>query len=84
MAYGLWEVSGSFIIPGTREKGTFGPIRVGDVTRQKASEHLAPMLNHQFRRQLRGDHKFSPHFALMNLKWAPVVPAQVKAEAKAG
>jgi hypothetical protein len=73
MAYGLWEVSGKVIIPGTRKSGTFGPIKIGDKDRQTASKHLAKMLNEKFKRELRGDHKFGDHFALMNLKWDDVV-----------
>jgi hypothetical protein len=73
MAYGLWEVSGKVIIPGTRKSASFGPIRIGDKSRQEASRHLGKMLNEKFKRELRGDHKFSDHFALMNLKWDDVV-----------
>lgn len=69
MAYGLWEVSGKVIIPGTRKSASFGPVRIGDKDRQTASKWLGLMLNEKFKRELRGDHKFSPHFALMNLKW---------------
>lgn len=93
MAYGLWDVSGRVIIPGTRKSGTFGPIRIGDKDRQTASRHLAKLLNEKFRKELRGDHRFSDGFALMNLQWkdvsakataptaaaAVVVQAQVKA-----
>ena len=68
-SYGLWDVSGKVIIPGTRKSASFGPIRIGDKSRQDASKHLAVMLNEKFKRDLRGDHKFSDHFALMNLKW---------------
>lgn len=69
MAYGLWEVSGKIIIPGTRKSASFGPVRIGDKDRQTASKHLGAMLNEKFKRELRGDHKFSDHFALMNLRW---------------
>jgi hypothetical protein len=69
MAYGLWDVSGKVIIPGTRKSATFGPVRIGDKDRQTASKHLAKMLNEKFKRELRGDHKFSDGFALMNLQW---------------
>lgn len=72
MAYGIWDVSGKVIIPGTRKNGSFGPVRIVDKDRQTASRHLAVMLNEKFRRELRGDHKFSDGFALMNLKWEPV------------
>ncbi len=78
MAYGLWDVSGSFIIPGTRTKGSFGPVRIGDKSRQDASKHLAKMLNQKFARDLRQHHRFSDHFAMMNLQWA-----EVKAKAPA-
>jgi hypothetical protein len=81
MAYGLWDVSGKVIIPGTRKSATFGPVRIGDKDRQTASKHLAKMLNEKFKRELRGDHKFSDGFALMNLQWAqfsrPIQAAQV-------
>lgn len=70
MAYGLWDVSGSYIIPGTRTKGTLSRMRVGDVNRQSASKHIAALLNDKHKRDLRGDHKFSDHFALYNLQWA--------------
>jgi hypothetical protein len=85
MAYGLWDVKGSFIIPGTRTKGTIGPIRIGDKDRQTASKHLAKLLNEKFSKDLRLHHKFSDHFALYNLQWAdvvvkqPVAPASVQA-----
>ena len=72
MAYAIWDVSGKVIIPGTRKNGSFGPVRIVDKDRQTASRHLAVMLNEKFRRELRGDHKFSDGFALMNLKWDPV------------
>lgn len=85
MAYGLWEVSGKVIIPGTRKSGVFGPVKIGDKDRQTASKHLAKMLNEKFRRDLRGDNKFGDHFALMNLKWDDIakkapVPTQTAAE----
>lgn len=70
--YGIWDVSGKVIIPGTRKNGSFGPVRIVDKDRQTASRHLAVMLNEKFRRELRGDHKFGDHFALMNLKWDDV------------
>jgi hypothetical protein len=73
MAYAIWDVSGKIIIPGTRKNGSFGPVRIVDKDRQTASRHLAVMLNEKFRRDLRGDHKFSDGFALMNLKWDDVV-----------
>lgn len=80
MAYGLWEVSGKIIIPGTRKNASFGPLRIGDKDRQTASKHIGRLLNDKFKRELRGDHKFSDHFALMNLRWEPVVPKVAQAQ----
>lgn len=85
MAYGLWVVSGKVIIPGTRKSASFGPVRIGDKDRQTASKHLGKMLNEKFKRELRGDHRFSDHFALMNLKWedlAKKAPAPTSAAAE--
>ena len=87
MAYGLWDVKGSFIIPGTRTKGTLPSMRIGDKDRQTASKHIAKILNEKFSRDLRQHHKFSDHFALYNLQWeevrpkAPPAPIQEKASA---
>lgn len=72
MAYSIWDVSGRVIIPGTRKSGTFGPVRIVDQDRTKASKHLAVLLNEKFRKDLRGDHRFSDGFALMNLRWDQV------------
>ena len=69
MTYGLWDVQGKIIIPGTRKSASFGPVRIGDVNRTVASKHLAKMLNEKFARDLRGDHNFSDHFAIYNLQW---------------
>lgn len=74
MAYGLWDVQGTFIIPGARKKGSFGPVRIGDKDRQTASKHLAKMLNEKFSRDLREGNKFSDHFALYNLRWTEYQP----------
>jgi hypothetical protein len=81
MAYGLWEVSGKIIIPGTRKSASFGPLRIGDKDRQTASKHIARLLNEKFKRELRGDHKFSDHFALMNLRWDSLSKAKPQVEA---
>lgn len=81
MAYTLWDVQGKFVIPGTRKPGSFGPIRIGDKDRQTASKHLAALLNAKFTRDLRGDNKFSDHFAMYNLQWTEykAKPVQVPA-----
>ena len=61
MAFGIWEVSGSFIIPGARKKGTLSPIRVVAKDRFKASEDLAGVLNEKFRRDLKAGQYFTKH-----------------------
>lgn len=81
MAYGLWEVSGKIIIPGTRKSASFGPVRIGDKDRQTASKHIGALLNDKFKRELRGDHKFSDHFALMNLRWDSLSKAKPQEQA---
>lgn len=72
MPFGLWDVQGKFVIPGTRKTTSFGPIRIGDQSRQAASKHIARMLNEKFSRDLRGDNKFSDHFAMYNMTWSDV------------
>lgn len=84
MAYGLWDVSGSYIIPGTRTKGTLAPMRIGDVNRQSASKHIAALLNAKHKRDLRGDNKFSDHFALYNLQWKDFQPKAPAPPVEAG
>ncbi len=81
MAYGLWEVSGSFIIPGARKKGTLSPIRIGAADRFKASEDLAKLLNERFKRDLKAGNYFTKHFASMNLKWVDLTKAPTPASA---
>lgn len=78
MSYGIWTVSGSFILQGTRDKLSFGPVRIADASKQAASKHLAKMLNEQFHKELSRLNKhggppirFSNDFALMHLQWEP-------------
>ncbi len=78
MAYGIWDVSGSFIIPGARKKGTFGPVRICAPDRHKASADIAQLLNEKFKGDLKGGLTFGKHFATMNLKWDDV-SAKMKA-----
>lgn len=76
MAHGLWDVSGTFVIPGTRDKGQFGPLRVSAPTKQAASKDVARFLQEKFGREARTldrrGYTFSAHFALMNLSWREV------------
>lgn len=64
----VWDVKGSFIIPGTRDKASFS-CRVGNVSRQEASKDLGGILNEKFAKKLRGDHKFNRDFAMVHLQW---------------
>ena len=84
MAVKMWEVSGSFVVPGTREKGSFGPVKVIAESPQKASADLAPLLQEKFRKEARGTdnrpYKFSSHFALFHLNWREVKRAEPKVE----
>jgi hypothetical protein len=83
----LWDVEGSFVIPGTREKVSFGPVRVGAANKTKASADLVPLLNEKFAKELAQRPRvafeqagFSKGFALMNLTWTTYVgKGQVKA-----
>ena len=75
----MWEVSGSFLMPGSRDKKdklTFGPVKVLGTNRTKASAGLVNVLNEQFSKELRSirhvafqERGFSKGFALMNLNW---------------
>lgn len=72
--YGLWEVGGSFVLPGTRKKVTLPFILVGDFSRQAASKALAPIIRDKFHQDLtdRGGHAITTigdNWALMNLTW---------------
>lgn len=69
MAFKLYEVSGSFIIPGARKKGTLAPVRVCAPDRHKASADLAGFLNEKYRKDLKDGYSFGKHFATMNLQW---------------
>lgn len=89
----MFTVSGEFLIPGTREKASFGPQLVIDENRTKCSVALAPMLNEKFAKELTqanraavgNPHRFSPHFAMMHLRWVPFagkVPVKVEEEGR--
>lgn len=75
----LWDVQGTFIIPGTREKVSFGPIRIGAFTQVQASADLAKILNDKFKRSLRGEHKFNRDFAMAQLQWQAMIKAMGQA-----
>jgi hypothetical protein len=85
----MWVVSGSFLLPGSRDKASFGPHRIISESITKASADLAPILQAQFHKELSkvnrqgGPHPFhfSKSFAQMQLKWEVYVSPRAKAEA---
>lgn len=72
----IYDISGTFLIPGTREKADFPKTRVVADSRQLASKDLAPMLNEKYSKELPHKHSFSRDFALCHLKWEEVQPKQ--------
>ena len=73
---GFWEVSGTFLIPGTRERGSFGPVKVIAASKQQASADLVPLLNEKFSKEMSNrsvpSHlaiRFTANWAMMNLRW---------------
>lgn len=86
----IWEVSGTFVIPNTREKVTFGPVKVIGKSKQACSADLAEQLNQTFSKELRmvpsvafSKPSFSKHFGLMHLTWRQLVAQPSKAEVQA-
>ena len=77
MALRMWIVGGSIVVPGSRDKAQFGPVRVFAATRQMASRDLAPLLQDRFGKEAttadRRQYVFSPNYALMNLNWTEQV-----------
>lgn len=78
----IFDVSGTFLPPGSREKRSLSKTRVLAISRQEASKDLALMLNDKFGRDLGEKLKFGDSFALMNLQWhepaiAPIPPTQL-------
>lgn len=76
----VFEARGTFLIPGSREKGDFGPQMVAAETIQKASRDVAKSLNEKYREELAQANKerlgtpfkFSPDFGMYNLKWTDI------------
>lgn len=81
--YAIFDVQGKIVLPGTRERVTVHPIRVvGEntrISRMKMSADLVSVLNERYGKDLPEGQKFSPHFAMMHLRWERVT---VKAEEK--
>ncbi len=80
MTMQIWDVSGSFVCPGTRDKVHFGPVRVSAESRQAASRDLAPLLQKKFGKEAKHQdgrpYIFSVHFAMYHLQWAEFKPKQ--------
>lgn len=76
MAHGLWDIGGTFVLPGGRDKVSFGPVRVSAASKQIASQHVAPLLQVAFGKDAKGQdrrpYRFGAHFALLNLTFREV------------
>lgn len=72
----IYDISGTFLIPGTREKSDLPKTRVVAESRQQASRDIAPMLNDKYSKELPYKHSFSKDFALCHLRWEEVQPQQ--------
>lgn len=81
----LWKVSGSCLVPGTREKISVSPIRVSAPNQQKASADLVGFLMETMTPKIRKGSTLNigAHFALLNLKWEDVTPAPIPEAPKA-
>lgn len=69
----LYDVTGRFIIPGTRKIGEYSG-RVGAVSPDQAAKDLAPVLHGKFKQDMDRDHKITPGFLRLNLKYREVPP----------
>ena len=82
MAYKIFVVSGSFLLPGgSRKVVSLPPTKVIAETRQIASRELVPLLNKTFHKELARECRsqvgaigFGDSFALCQLKWSEYVP----------
>lgn len=82
MAYKIFVVSGSFLLPGgSRKVVSLPPTKVIAETRQIASRELVPLLNKTFHKELARESRsqvgaigFGDSFALCQLKWSDYVP----------
>lgn len=82
----IFDVSGRFLIPGTREVAKFSA-RVIAESRHQGSKDLAQTLHEKFGEKLPRGFKFSGDFALYHLQWkehAPKVKDSVVLEAMKG
>lgn len=77
----LFDVSGKFVIPGTRIVETF-KARIAAETPEQGSKDLAPVLQKMYQRDLprHGNAKLDPRFTITpafvrrNLNWSPWTP----------
>ncbi len=75
MSLKIYEVSGKFVLPGTRKHETFSARVVAENPIVGARE-LAPLLQERFGRHLPEGYSFSPLFALHALRWVAWHPAK--------
>lgn len=69
----MWNVTGKFLIPGTRELATFDG-RVFAESRHQGSRDLKDHLQEEYGKKCPRGYSFSSDFALMNLQWKEAPP----------
>lgn len=92
MAFRIWVVSGSFLLPGgSRKTVSLPPTKVVAETRQQASKDLVILLNKTFHKELKresrsqvGNIGFGESFALMQLQWKDWAPKAASHSPAAG
>lgn len=83
MSVKLFDVSGKFVLPGTRKVETFSG-RIIAETPQQGAKDLATMLNEKFKKDFPRYSQLppgaiqgmTPAFLLRNLTWTPFVPVK--------
>jgi hypothetical protein len=65
----VWDISGAFILPGTRKRVGLSKVRVIAKDRAAASADLVPILLEKFQRELPEGQTFSKQFAIYHLQW---------------
>jgi len=78
MAVKVYQIQGKFLIPGTRELGSLGPIKVIAESYQAASRSLQPMLIEKYKKELPHKHTFSPDFVLYHCQMDELKPKAKK------
>lgn len=65
----IWDISGTFIVPGTRKKVGLSRVRVCAKDRMAASADMVGVLLEKFARDIPEGQTFSKQFAIYHLKW---------------